>query len=213
MDVKRTGPPNRAGKRAAQGLETREALVLAARDLFGNRGYAATSTEDIVSKAGVTKGALYHHFADKETLFRAVFEQLQQEISEVAAEQFLQPDSWDALLSGCQLWVDAHADPVARQIVLVDARVALGWEQARLIETRFSTVVLRGALRKAMNAGVLERKPLRPLALMLIGALSEACLYVAAAADNAAARAEVNELIGDLLTGMRAPVAVSAVTV
>jgi AcrR family transcriptional regulator len=194
-----------ASKRAAQGVETREALVVAARELFGSQGYGATSTEDIVAKAGVTKGALYHHFADKESVFRAVFERLQQEISEAAGAEFIQPDSWAALLIGCQLWVDAHDDPMVRQIVLVDARVVLGWEQARLIETRFSTVVLRGALRKAMNAGVLERKPLRPLALMLIGALSEACLYVAAAEDEEVARTEVSELIVDLLSGMRTP--------
>ena len=198
MDVK-----SRLGKRATQGLETRTALITAARALFGSEGYAATSTEEIVARAGVTKGALYHHFTDKENLFRAVFQQLQQEISDAAAAEFMQPDSWDALLVGCQLWVDAHADPEVRQIVLVDSRAVLGWEQAREIETRFSTVVLRGALRKGMNAGVIERKPLRPLAVMLIGALSEACLFVAAAEDPATARAEVNEVIVGLLSGLR----------
>jgi AcrR family transcriptional regulator len=202
MDVK-----TKPGKRASQGVETRDALVTAARELFGKQGYAATSTEEVVSRAGVTKGALYHHFSDKESLFRAVFEQLQHEISDAAAAEFMQPDSWDALVVGCQLWVDAHADPVVRQVVLVDSRVVLGWEQARLIETRFSTVVLRGALRKAMNSGVLERKPLRPLSLMLIGALSEACLYVAAAEDKELARAETSELIRDLLGGLHTPAA------
>ena len=191
-------------KRVLQGQSTQEALLRAARELFGRQGYAATSTEEIVTAAGVTKGALYHHFADKDTLFRAVFEQVQREVSDAAAAQFLrEPDPWRALIDGCQLWVGAHDDPAVRQIALIDARGVLGWEAARAIETRFSTVALRGALRKAMHFGVLTRQPLRPLSLMLTGALTEACLYVAQADDAAAARAEVPALITGLLSGLR----------
>ena len=201
MDVKRSRR-SRPDKRVAQGEETRQALVTVARELFGEYGYANTSTEEIVARAGVTKGALYHHFADKEQLFRAVFEQVQQDVSDAAVVEFLQPDSWQALVVGCRLWVEAHNDPWIRQIALVDARGVLGWELARAIETRFSTVALRGALRKAMHAGVIERKPLRPLALMLIGALSEACLYVAEADDPELARTEVADLVDGLLRGL-----------
>lgn len=190
-------------KRSAQAAETREALIAAARELFGRQGYAATSTEEIVEHAGVTKGALYHHFADKESLFRAVFEQVQLEVSDQAVAEFNQPDSWEALLAGCRLWVAAHGDPAVRQIALIDARGVLGWEVAREIETRFSTVALRGALRKAMHAGVIIRQPLRPLSVMLIGALSEACLYLAASDGNAMAADEVADLILLLLSGIR----------
>ena len=203
MDVK-AAPRPRVGKRTVQSLETRESLVTAAREPFGLKGYAATSTEEIVERAGVTKGALYHHFADKESLFRAVFEQVQREVSDAAVAEFNQPDAGAALLAGCRLWVEAHADPAVRQIALIDARGVLGWQTAREIETRFSTVALRGALRKAMHAGVVQRLPLRPLALMLIGALSEACLYVAAAEDTAGARVEVGDLVLALLSGIRA---------
>lgn len=192
-------------KRIAQGAETRDALLAAARELFGGQGYAATSTEEIVERAGVTKGALYHHFADKEQLFRAVFEQVQREVSDAAVVEFLQPDSWEALLVGCRLWVEAHAPAEVRQIALIDARVVLGDDATRQIETKFSTVALRGALRKAMHAGVIERTPLRPLSLMLYGALSQACLYLAQSDDPETARAEVAEVIERLLTGMRVP--------
>jgi len=190
-------------RRVAQGEATRSALVGAARELFGGQGYGATSTEEIVALAGVTKGALYHHFSDKEDLFRAVFEQLQRETSDQVVQEFLQPDPWEALVAGCRLWVDAHLDPAVRQIALIDARAVLGWDAARSIETRFSTVALRGALRKAMHAGVLVRQPLRPLALMLTGALGEACQYLAEAQDTEAARREVGCLIVSLLSGMR----------
>lgn len=192
-------------RRSAQAGETRDALVAAARELFGSQGYAATSTEEIVERAGVTKGALYHHFADKVALFRAVFEQVQLEVSDTAVAEFNQPDSWAALTAGCRLWVEAHADPAIRQIALIDARGVLGWEAAREIETRFSTVALRGALRKAMHAGVITRQPLRPLSLMLIGALSEACLYVAATDDKMMASEEVGDLVLVLLSGLRSP--------
>lgn len=190
-------------RRLIQGEETRSALRQAARELFGTQGYAATSTEEIVARAGVTKGALYHHFSDKEQLFRAVFEEVQREISDQSVVEFLQANTWDPLVHGCQLWVDAHRDPGIRQIVLVDASGVLGPEIVRQIEARLSTVALRGALRTAMHHGVLQRRPLRPLAFMIIGALKEACLYVAAAGDPDLAREEVRQLIVDLLTGLR----------
>lgn len=191
--------------RWAQGEATRAALVGAARQLFGSQGYAATSTEEIVALAGMTKGALYHHFSDKEALFRAVFEEVQREASDKAVAEFLRPDPWEALVSGCRLWVDAHVDPAIRRIALTDARAVLGWQGARAIETRFSTVAVRGALRKAMRAGVLESQPLRPLALMLTGALGEACQYVAEADDPEEARQEIAGVVVGLLSGFRKP--------
>ena len=195
----------RSDRRVAQGEATRQALLDAARAAFGSQGYAATSLDEIVAAAGVTKGALYHHFADKEGLFRAVFEQVEREVSDQAVAEFLQPDPWQALIVGCRLWVEAHLAPDVRQIVVNDARAVLGWEVARTIETRFSTVAVRGGLRKAMTAGVLTRQPLRPLALMLTGAMSEGCLYVAEADDPATALEEVSGLIAIMLSGMRLP--------
>jgi AcrR family transcriptional regulator len=202
-----TASTNVKDKRVAQGDVTRAALIRAARELFGEQGYVETSTDEVVVRAGVTKGALYHHFGGKEDLFRAVFEQVQLDVSDQAVAEFLGPDAWEALLRGCSLWVDAHLDPSVRRIVLQDARAVLGWDEARAIENRFGAVALRGALRKAMHAGVLERQPLRPLALVLMGALGEACLYIADAADPIAARAEVGALITRMLSAFRAPTA------
>jgi AcrR family transcriptional regulator len=190
-------------KRIAQGDATRAALIDAARELFGAQGYVDTSNDEIVSRAGVTKGALYHHFNGKEDLFRAVFEQVQREVSDQAVAEFLGPDSWQALLRGCALWVDAHLESSVRRIVLQDARAVLGWDDVRAIENRFGATALRGALRKAMHAGDIERQPLRPLALLLIGALGEGCLYIADAEDPVAARAEIGELITRMLSAFR----------
>src|SRR5260221_8363640 len=148
-------------KRVAQGDATRAALIEAARGLFGEKGYVDTSNDEVVARAGVTKGALYHHFSGKEELFRVVFEQVQQEVSDQAVVEFLLPDSWEALVRGCARWVDAHLDPSVRRIVMQDAPAVLGWDEVRTIENRFGAVALRGALRKAMHAGVLEQQPLR----------------------------------------------------
>ncbi len=198
MDVK--GPRD---KRVVQGAVTRSALIDAARELFGNQGYGDTSTDEIVTRAGVTKGALYHHFRGKDDLFRAVFEQVQREVSDQAVAEFLGPDSWEALVNGCDLWVRAHLDALVRRIVMQDARAVLDADEVRAIENRYGVVALRGALRKAMHAGVLERQPLRPLALLLMGALSEGCFYIADESDPAAAQIEVADLITRMLSAFR----------
>jgi hypothetical protein len=124
-------------------------------------------------------------------------------VSDKAVAEFLGPDAGEALVTGCSLWIDAHLDPAVRRIVLQDARAVLAWEDVRVIENRFSAVALRGALRKAMHAGVLESQPLRPMALLLLGALSEGCLYIAEADDPRAARTEVGLLIAEILSGFR----------
>ena len=97
-------------------------------EVFGEQGYGATSTEEIVARAGVTKGALYHHFSGKDDLFRAVYEQVELEVADRVAAVFMAPDPWDALVDGCVLWIDAHQDPAVRRIVLRDARAVLGWD-------------------------------------------------------------------------------------
>jgi AcrR family transcriptional regulator len=195
--------PGREARRA-QGTATRASLVEAARALFGEQGYADTSLDEVVSQAAVTKGAMYHHFSGKEELFAAVYEQVQREVSDRVVAEFLEPDPWEALVVGSNLWIDAHLDPAVRRIALRDARAVLGWEAVRDVEGRFGAVPLRGVLRRAMKNGLVDAQPLRPLALILMGALSEACLYVADADDPVAARVEVGDLVLRLLTGLRA---------
>lgn len=190
-------------KKLAQGASTRASLIAAGRSLFGASGFGDTSIEDIAAAAGVTKGALYHHFAGKDALFKAVYEQVKREITDQVAPSFLEPAPWDAVVAGCQATLDAHLDPEVRRIVLFDGRAVLGWEIAREIESRYGAIVLRGALRSAMNAGEIERQPLVPLAQMLNGALTEACVLIADAEDTEQARAEVGAVVLRILEGLR----------
>ncbi len=196
-----------ANKRVAQGLETRAALVEIGGELFGKDGFADTSIEEIVAKAGVTKGAFYHHFSGKEDLFREVYEQVERKATDMVAPSFTIRDPWGALVGGCLATIDAHTEPSVQRISLLDGRAVLGWETAREIQSRYGAVILRGALRSAMHAGVIVRVPLAPLAQMLHGALTEACLVIASAADPEAAREQVGEVMMTLLNGLRVPAA------
>lgn len=190
-------------RKAAQGAYTRASLLAAGRQLFGASGFSDTSIEDIAAAAGVTKGAVYHHFAGKEDVFRAVYEQVKRQITDQVAPSFLEPAPWDALIAGCEATLDAHLDPEVRRIVLFDGRSVLDWEVAREVESRYGAIVLRGALRRAMNAGVIERQPLMPLAQMLNGALAEGCVLIADADNTGQARAEVGGVVARILDGLR----------
>jgi AcrR family transcriptional regulator len=190
-------------KREAQGDATRLALLTAARAMFGENGYGATSIEEVAAQAGVTKGAVYHHFGGKANLFQAVYEEVMREVSDRVVSVFLDPDHWRAVTEGCQLMIDAQLDPAVRRIALHDARSVLSWDVVHLVESRYGAVGIRGALRKAMHGGVIEAQPLRPLALLLAGAISEACFYVADSDDPIVAREEVGRLIVRILEGLR----------
>ena len=190
-------------RKVAQGEATRAALITAARDLFGSRGYADTSLDEIVRASGVTKGALYHHFTGKEQLFRVVFESVKQELSRVVAEAQMPPSPWESLLAGCRTFIEVHTDPAVQRIVLLDARAVLSWEAWREVDRQWGTVILRAGLRRGMTRGVFEPQPLHSLAAILSGALTEACMLVANADDPAAARTEAIAVIERLLQGLR----------
>ncbi len=188
--------------RAAQGAATRAALLDAAAALFGQSSFTETSLDEVVARAGVTKGALYHHFSSKYELFAAVYEGVRRDISDAVVVEFLRPDPWEALLQGCDLWIEAHLDPAVQRIAMRDARAVLGWQVVRDVETRYGAVAIRGALRRGVRAGVIRRQPLRPLALAIKGALDEACFYVADAENTGVALDEVRDSIRELLSGL-----------
>ncbi len=184
---------------------TRSALVDAARELFGTRGFAAVGTEEVVRAASLSRGALYHQFADKTELFAAVFEQVEEELSGAIGALLAEADVSDpigALTAGVGAWLDACAEPEIQRIVLLDAPSVLGWERFREIGLRYGVGLVEGVLSAAMQNGSLERRPVRPLAHLLVGALDEAAIYVARAPDPARARVEVEATLLALLTGL-----------
>ncbi len=191
------------GKKAKQGAVTRQALLDAACALFGERGYNATSIDDVAQTANVTKGAFYHHYDGKQELFAGVYEQVKREVSERVAAAFLEPDPWVDLCAGCQAMLDAHLDPRVQRIVLQDAQAVLDADTIRHVDTRYGAVVLRGALRRAIRAGVVRPLPLKMLALMLTGAILEGCMAIADSDDPTKARVDAGDVLTTLLQGLR----------
>jgi AcrR family transcriptional regulator len=184
---------------------TRAALIGTARRLFAERGYSGVGTEEIVRAAGVTRGALYHHFDGKAGLFRAVFEQIEAELAErFAAEALSEPDPWDALAAGVDLFLEVCREPEVRQVALLDAPSVLGWTTWREIESRYSLGLIQAGLQSLIDAGIAAPQPIDPLAHAMLGMLTEAGLYVAGADDAEAAREEMGRVLRGALEGLRA---------
>jgi AcrR family transcriptional regulator len=184
--------------------ETRALLISVARDLFAERGYAAVATEEIVQRAGLTRGALYHHFRDKRALFRAVVEQLEEEsVERIASSAMEQPEPWGMQITALNAYLDGCLDPAVQRILLVDAPSVLGSEEWREIEAKYGLALVRMGLEAVMQAGLIAEQPVEPLAHLMLGALAEAGLMIARSEDPQKARQEVGESVERLLEGLR----------
>jgi AcrR family transcriptional regulator len=197
-------PAARRSRMAERVEETREALIAAARSLFAERGFADVATEEIVRAARLTRGALYHHFDGKEDLFRAVYERVEQELVErVAANAASAADPLQALRAGAHAFLDACEDPAVQRIALIDAPSVLGWEQWREIGLKYGFGLVQGTLEAAIDAGLIERQPVRPLAHLLLGSIDEAAMLVARADDHGKTKREVAAAIDRYLDSLR----------
>jgi AcrR family transcriptional regulator len=182
---------------------TRSALIAAGRELFAARGYAAVGTEEIVRRAGVTRGALYHHFEGKRDLFRACYEQIEAELAQRLGEAAApEAGALATLRAGKELFLDATLDPEIQRIALVDAPAVLGWEQWREIGARHGLGLIEALLAAGMESGEIRRQPLRPLAHAMLGALDEVAMLVGRSEDPQAARAEASETLESLIAGL-----------
>ena len=195
----------RPGRREAEAQATRDALIQAALELFTKRGYAGVGTEEIVTRAKVTRGALYHHFTDKRDLFRAVFERVEGELMEgIGARMEATDDPWELMLAGMRSFLDACEEPAVKQIALTDAPSVLGWQEWREIDNRHGLGLTRSALQGAVDAGVLRSIGVEPMAHLLVAALSEAAFVIAYSDHPRKARAELEAALIQLIEGLRA---------
>jgi AcrR family transcriptional regulator len=198
--------PTRApGRREIEARATRDALVDAALELFTERGYAAVGTEEIVARARVTRGALYHHFEDKRALFRAVFERVEADLMDrIGARMGAAGDPWELITTGMRSFLDACEEPAVNQISLTDAPAVLGWKEWREIDNRHGLGLTRAALQGAVEAGVLRPIAVEPMAHLFVAALSEAAFVIAHAAHPRTARRQVEGALLQLVEGLRA---------
>jgi len=190
--------------RAQQSEATRAKLVRVGRDLFARRGYSGVSTEEIVRRAGVTRGALYHHFRDKRDLFAAVVEQVEQDVMQKVAESALaETDAWEQQRAAIGAYLDVCLEPAVQRIVLTDAPSVLGLSAWREIEAKYGLALVQAGLQSVIDAGYLEKQPVEPLAHLFLGALTEGGLLIGRSEDRQAARREVGEGVDRILRGLR----------
>jgi AcrR family transcriptional regulator len=198
MEVKRRSQVDRSAA-------TRAALVAAARGLFAQRGFGGVGTETIVQAAGVTRGALYHQFADKTELFEAVYEAIEEDLSRRLGERIAAAGATDpieAMMLGADAWLDACGEQEVQQIVLLDGPAVLGWERWREIGLRYGLGLVEALLTHAIEVGRISPQPVSALAHVLVGALDEAALYIARADDQASASEQIRPVIARLVAGL-----------
>lgn len=171
------------GVKAERASATRAALLTAARDLFATTGYAATGTEAILAAAGVTRGALYHHFADKQALFAAVCEALHVEAQAVIeTDADAAPSAFDGLIAGCLGFLDFMVRPEVRRILILDAPSVLGWAAWNEMDRRHGFGLLIEGAQAAVDEGGLKGDPLT-LAVMINGALNYGVVWAGQSED------------------------------
>ena len=189
--------------RIARAESTRNALLRHARRLFTQKGYAEASTDQVVRRAKVTKGALYHHFANKLELYQAVVEDMEREVVarlETAAAAY--PDPGERLRATCDAYLDACLDVNLARVLVIEAPVVLGWKSWCNIAQEHEVATLTKRLGEAVAAGIVREQPLETMAQVLLGALNTAARVIATAPDPAAARLQVEETIERLLKGL-----------
>jgi len=188
-----------------RGAATRLQVIAAATSRFAEAGYDATSIEAVLLDCGISKGALYHHFRNKEALFVAVLETIEARIVEQvagAARQATNP--LDALRAGCGAWLDlVVSDPAVRRIAVIDAPSVLGWHAWRAMEGRYALGLLKGVLGLAAAHGCFDPARIEAYAGMLLAVLNEMAMLIARSEQSpqvvASARDAVEQLITRLL--------------
>lgn len=180
---------------------TTDALLSAARELFAEQGFAATSLGAICERAGVTRGAFYHHFSNKEQIFREVYTAEQKGLAAVVRRAFrTERDPWDGMFAGCKALLEASLEPTVRRITLVEAPGALDWVALRDIQAGCKEQMHSG-LAVAVEAGCIPARPLAPLTSLLYGAICESALDIARAEDRRAALRDTLTQLDLLLAG------------
>jgi AcrR family transcriptional regulator len=187
--------------RKQQAAATRAALIAVARRLFTERGFHETGISELCATAGVTRGALYHHFGDKEQLFEAVFHEISDDIGLFTG---LADDPWQELVDGMQGFLNRVADSdEVQRVLLLDGPVVLGPARWRDIRTIFTTTRLAPTLDRLIRAGIIAPQPTEPLAELLLAVLNDAAMAIAHAEDPAARRRELGAALTTLVSGLR----------
>lgn len=187
-----------------QGKITRRKLLDTARRVFTEKGYEQVSAEELVSEAGVTRGALYHHFDDKRDLFRTLVWEMQEQLDHRITEAALQAGTaWGAMHDGTAALLQACLEPDVARIVMLDGPAVLGWDAWDEMDAEFAIKQVSLGLEVLMVEKVIDQQPVPPLAKMLVALMNGACRAVAQSDDPATTLDEVQPALMRLLEGLR----------
>lgn len=193
------------GLRARQAEATRDLLVSVAREMFTEQGFAATSIEDITRRAGAAKGALYHHFAGKHELFRAVYEAVEADaVTAVMAATLAEREPWAGIRAGLSAFLDACLEPAFRRIVVLESVSVLQHEVREGGLERVELPMLRTVLTPLTASNLLPGVAIEPLAHVALGGLYGAALFIARSPNPNAAREQTDAVLDTLISGLRA---------
>jgi AcrR family transcriptional regulator len=183
---------------------TRRRLEKVAARLFGEHGFASVSAEALVEAAGVTRGALYHHYNGKEGLFATVVERHMQELHDTIRQKAASArDPWQALKLGARVFLDECSNPSLQQILFVDAPAVLGWHRWREMDARYGLGMVEQALQAATATDRESRRTATMAAHILVSAMIEAAMVIARSENKVSARREADTIIGRLLDAFR----------
>ena len=199
MEVNGQAEEEAKDARAAQGAATAKTLRRQARKLFTKKGYSGVNTEELVESARVTKGALYHHFANKKELYHAVVEDVEQELVEKLEAAGAGRKPWDRLQAMCRAYLDSCRDPAFARMLVLEAPVVLGWKTWCNLEQKYEVA----AFARCLDAAGALSEPAETLAQVILGALTTGARVIATSADPDKARAEVERTMDRLLAGLR----------
>ena len=193
--------------RSLQGDATQKTLKREARKIFAKKGYSGANTNELVERARVTKGALYHHFTNKRELYHAVVEDMEQELVErieaAATAAGTGRDPWERLRAMCRAYLDACREPALARMLVLEAPVVLGWKTWCNLEQKYEVAAFARCLEEANRDSRALREPAETLAQVILGALTTGARVIATAADPEAARTDVQKTIDRLLDGLR----------
>lgn len=192
-------------KRRYDSKATRRELIAAGRALFAENGYAGANAESIVAAAGLTRGALYHHFDGKRGLFEAVLESMQAELADEISVQArrVKGGPLARLRVGFGVYLDMALRQDMRQVLLIDGPAVLGWTPWHEIDLKYGFRATEAALAQAMQAGEIDQCPVEQLTHVLLGAVTQAGLEIGRAPDPESARAAYGEAIDLVLDKLR----------
>jgi len=183
---------------------TRGRLVATARRLFAEKGFAATSTEEILGEAAVSRGALYHHFASKTDLFRAAFEAVENDLTAQilsAASGSGETDPMRILELGFDAFLDQCVNPEVQRIVMLDGPTVLGWDTWHELDERYAFGTIKTVLSVAAQTGRIDEAAVEPLSHLLVGAIMQAGMVVARAEDPAMAKRAMSDTFAQIVSG------------